>query len=187
MKTSGPQSLQSLSLQVASELGSGLILSSLGCRWCSPHSFWSSDPCWRCMQISWHTQTCCWLSLQGPHQRRGSFASWSIISLPSMRAARGPWPRSPTTPSLGRHFIAHGKYPRIGSGQRGLLPTHLLAMNTPWPVTPPKATNYGLWRSKCPITRPSPVSTVSARKRDCVSTLMYGPKASSWACPLGCQ
>lgn len=115
-----------------------LTLSFSKCRWCFPRLFWRSDLCWRCMQTLWHIRTCCWPSLREPHRRRESFASWSIISQLSMRAARGPWPRSPTTPSLARRFTAPGKFPRTVSSQRGLPPTLLTAIIM---ITLQKATN----------------------------------------------
>lgn len=114
-----------------------------------------------------------------------------------MRVGRVLWPRSPTTPSWGRTSTVPGMCLRTVFDLSGL-PTVLVPTQHTQPLLPFLGSHrggqrtlaaeealtaivFGLWQSRCPTTHLYQASTASARRRGCVSTLMSGPRASSWA------
>lgn len=128
------------------------------------------------MQTSCPIRTFSWPSPMAPARWTEWFDLWSITSLPSMKVAKVPLPRSPTTPSSERPSTALGVYPkrqhlRQVSWKRG-------------PRARQTATMSALWLSRFPIIPLSRASMRNAKRGRCVSTRTCGPKASSWACPL---
>lgn len=150
------------------------------CRWSSPPSFSRSALCWRCTQTSCPIRISLWPSQTAAVRRTAWSGLWSTTSPPSTRAAKAPLPKNPTTPSLARPSTAPGRCPRDQTPPRSLhreAPTPLLPARTP--------TKCALWRSRFPIIPLCLVSTPNARRGGCVWTHMCGPRANSWACPLG--
>lgn len=116
-----------------------------------------------------------------------------------MRAGRVLWPRNPITPS----WVRTSTVPGMCLGTKFDLSGQLtvLLIQHPQPLLPflgphrgeqmaaaaketQTAIVFALWQSRCPTTHLYQASTVSARRRGCVSTLTSGPKASLWACLL---
>lgn len=166
-------------------------------RSCSLPSSWRSAPYWRCMLTSWLTPTCSSPSLLAPRQRSESFVLLSITWLPSTRAGRVLWPRNHTTLSWVSTFTVLGMCLRTMFDISGLLT--VLVIQRPQPLLPllghhrgilmtaketQTAIVFALWQSRCPTTHLYQASTVSAKKRGCVSMLISGQRASSWACLL---
>ncbi len=117
-----------------------------------------------------------WPSPMAPARWTAWSDLWSITSHPSMKVAKVPLPRSPTTPSSERPSTALGKYPkrqrlRQQSQKKG-------------PHARQTATMSALWLSRFPIIHLCQASMQNARRDRWALTRTCGPRASSWACPL---